>query len=276
MKADPTHVVERSLFLNNPLPYHEVRRPFIIGTLEKKWKATIFHRFMEFVHKAGKLRRIYTQNIDGLEYQCAGIPHDLICAVHGSVGRAACELCGEEMHMDAYVDLVRSQIKDIYGVDPAAPAESSPIVCPACRRPAVKAATVLFGGSMPEAFFRLKRADLPGLDLLVVAGTSLAVFPASAVAVEAPRATRRAVFNLAPDGRDLGVGTAGDDGAGWDDSAGGGGRDLFVQGDVERAGLELVARLGWLDGLAAVRDDLPPASQAMLDERLAGRPAAQA
>jgi NAD+-dependent protein deacetylase sirtuin 2 len=262
MKSDPTHVVERSLFMSNPLPYHEVRRPFIIGTYEKKWKATIAHRFIELTHKAGKLRRLYTQNIDGLDFQCTGIPNDMICAVHGSIGKAACEHCGKEMELSAYVRLVREQIKDIYGIDASAPANSSPICCPSCGRPAVKAATVLFGGSMPEAFFRLKRADLVDPDLLIVAGTSLAVFPASAIALDAPPATRRALINRDP------AGGVGDDPAAWDTD---GGRDLFLQGDVEAVALELIARLGWLDGLAAARDELPPASQEMLDARLARR-----
>eukprot|EP00292_Cryptomonas_paramecium_P034326 CAMPEP_0113717452 /NCGR_PEP_ID=MMETSP0038_2-20120614/34537_1 /TAXON_ID=2898 /ORGANISM="Cryptomonas paramecium" /LENGTH=222 /DNA_ID=CAMNT_0000645255 /DNA_START=34 /DNA_END=699 /DNA_ORIENTATION=- /assembly_acc=CAM_ASM_000170 len=173
MAADPTYVVEKSMFMANPLPYHEVRRPFIIGTYEQKWKATIGHRFIELLHKAGKLRRLFTQNIDGLDFQCDTIPRDLICPVHGSIGRAACENCGTEMLMDDYVPKVKECIKDIYGIDPTAPAESTPIPCPHCSKTAVKPATVLFGGSMPKDFFQYKQADLPYADLVLVAGTSL-------------------------------------------------------------------------------------------------------
>jgi len=93
MAADPVTVVERGMFLRNPFPYLEVRRPFILGTQERRWRATISHRFIELLHsKAGKLTRLYTQNIDGLDYQ-TGLPHDHIVPVHGSIGSVACEVC---------------------------------------------------------------------------------------------------------------------------------------------------------------------------------------
>lgn len=43
---------------------------------------------------------------------------------------------------------VRSNIKDIYGLDPEAPTVSTPIRCAACGKPTLKPTTVLFGGSM--------------------------------------------------------------------------------------------------------------------------------
>jgi hypothetical protein len=92
MAADPVSVVERSMFLSNPFPYLEVRRPFIVGTQEKRWHATISHRFVELLHtKAGKLTRLYTQNIDGLDFQTR-LPPELIVPVHGSMGSVACEV----------------------------------------------------------------------------------------------------------------------------------------------------------------------------------------
>lgn len=35
--------------------------------------------------------RLYTQNIDGLDYQC-DVPADKLVAVHGSIGRGAASL----------------------------------------------------------------------------------------------------------------------------------------------------------------------------------------
>lgn len=92
MAADPVSVVERSMFLSNPFPYLEVRRPFILGTQEQRWRATISHHFIELLHaKAGKLTRLYTQNIDGLDFQTS-LPPELIVPVHGSMGSVACEV----------------------------------------------------------------------------------------------------------------------------------------------------------------------------------------
>lgn len=46
MTADPTAVVSWDLFRHNPLPYLEVRRPFILGVAEQRWKATLSHWFV--------------------------------------------------------------------------------------------------------------------------------------------------------------------------------------------------------------------------------------
>ena len=77
------------------MPCLEVNREFILGVRERKWKATLTHRFVELlrtktigtVQQKGKLVRLYTQNIDGLEDQCEGIGHENRIAVHGSMDR---------------------------------------------------------------------------------------------------------------------------------------------------------------------------------------------
>ena len=69
MRNEPTAVVDIDLFKHNQFPYLEVRRPFILGTAEQKWKATLSHFFTRLCHDKEKLSRVYTQNIDGLDYQ---------------------------------------------------------------------------------------------------------------------------------------------------------------------------------------------------------------
>ena len=58
MASDPTHVVKTSMFFANQFPYLEVRRPFILGTRDHLWKATMGHRFVELLHGHGKLTRL--------------------------------------------------------------------------------------------------------------------------------------------------------------------------------------------------------------------------
>lgn len=41
LRCEPTLVVDIELFCRNQFPYLEVRRPFILGTKEQKWKLTI-------------------------------------------------------------------------------------------------------------------------------------------------------------------------------------------------------------------------------------------
>lgn len=111
MRQDPVHVVTKEMFFQNQFPYMEVRRPFILGVQSQKWKATLSHWFMKFLDEEGLLKRVFTQNIDGLDYQ-TGIRRELVTNVHGSIANVSCEGCGRRMSFDAFCDKVRSQIKE--------------------------------------------------------------------------------------------------------------------------------------------------------------------
>ena len=112
MGLDPTYVVAWDVFQNNAFPYLEVRRPFILGTRDHTWKATIAHRFAELLHtKTNKLTRVYTQNIDGLYSQCESIPEEKIVNVHGTISQTACEGCGFEMNFEEFCNLVETNKK---------------------------------------------------------------------------------------------------------------------------------------------------------------------
>ena len=152
MEQDPTYVVHWDVFKENAFPYLEVRRPFILGTRNQRWKATIAHRFAELLHTKtnDKLTRVYTQNIDGLQQQCTSLPTDKIVGVHGTISQAKCEGCGHEMDFDEFCNKVETNIKDIYNDDKddvKQQKKSSPIVCTNCGRALVKPKTVLFGRS---------------------------------------------------------------------------------------------------------------------------------
>ena len=254
MTRDPMSVVMREMFFANALPYLEVRRPFILGTRERTWQATAAHRFMELLHvHTGKLTRVYTQNIDGLDFQCEDLPTELIVPVHGSIGRVACESCGHEVDFNSFCDDVSRSIKDIYNVDDAAPPESTPIACASCSKPTVKPTTVLFGSELPAEFFTKSAEDLPQVDLLIVAGTSLVVSPANSVVYRVPETAVRLIVNDEPVGAELGV-DYGPDAK----------RDVFARGECDAVFLELMRHLSWLQHLDV--DQLPEASKQRLLE----------
>lgn len=257
MRQDPTFVVEKRMFFNNPLPYHEVRRPFILGTQARQWKPTLFHRFVEALDKRGKLLRLVTQNIDGLDF-LTETTADKIVPCHGTIARAACEACREALDFNVYCGLVRTQIKDIYGVDASAPEASTSLVCRVCGKPALKPTTVLFGSNLPAAFFESLETDLPEADLLIVAGTSLLVSPANMVAAYAT--CPRFVVDRQRVGEHLGLR--------FEDAAS---DDVYVAGDADDVFGRLMLELQWLDDIQHP-DDLPPASRATFDAlRLASR-----
>lgn len=43
MKANQTHVVSRGLFMENPLPYLELRRPMWLGIHDRVYKPSLSH-----------------------------------------------------------------------------------------------------------------------------------------------------------------------------------------------------------------------------------------
>lgn len=240
MSDDPTNVVSWDIFKNNAFPYLEVRRPFILGTRDCQWKATIAHRFAELLHnKTKKLTRIYTQNIDGLQRQCR-IPSEMIVNVHGSIDKVSCEGCGRGMDYNDFCDAVARNIKDIYNVDPSAPKKSTPIPCLSCQKALVKPSTVLFGRSLPEEFWIRAEQDLPTLDLLIVAGTSLLVGPANSLVYRVPENCLRVVVDLHPVGEELGLDYS---------KSSEGKKDCLLQGNCDEVFLELIRELDWLDEL---------------------------
>ena len=172
MKSDPTAVVDIDVFKRNQFPYLEVRRPFILGTAEQKWKATLSHYFTRVCQEKGKLSRVYTQNIDGLDYQ-VDLDEDMVIPLHGTIGKASCEFCYHEYPIDEFRHEVASKIKNIYDPnDHTAPSESTNILCKKCNRPGVKASTVMYGSSLPESALSTAASDFPSnIDLLIIIGT---------------------------------------------------------------------------------------------------------
>eukprot|EP00804_Cyclotella_cryptica_P010102 CCRYP_019281-RA/>CCRYP_019281-RA protein AED:0.04 eAED:0.04 QI:0/0/0/1/0/0/2/0/450 len=256
---DPTLALDKGMFLRNPLPMLELKRDFILGTQESRWKATLAHRFVEMLHtKLGKLTRLYTQNIDGLELQCKGLPKEKVVNVHGSMGRAACELCEAEVDFDEFCAKIRSSVKDITGECMDAPRESKPIVCEACGRPTVKPTIVLFRGSMPKEFHDKTAEDLIDCDLLIIMGTSLTVSPANSLVYRIPPTCLRLVINNQRVGRMLGI-----------DYSESSIRDVFAHGHSDAMCLDLIDKLGWLDDLAAIIEELPESNVSLLRKRLA-------
>ncbi|KAL7581600.1 hypothetical protein ACA910_022157 [Epithemia clementina (nom. ined.)] len=259
MESDPTDVVSWNIFHANQFPYLEVRRPFILGTQQQQWKATLGHWFFDLLEqKTTKLTRLYTQNIDGLFYQLANLPPEKLVDVHGTIANVTCELCNHPIPLTDFCDKVRKNIKDIYNIDADAPKESTHILCEKCNQPTVKPTTVLFGRSLPQEFFELSEQDMPKLDLLIIAGTSLVVSPANTLVFLASKDAARVLINREPAGETLGLDCSKE--ASESESH----RDLFLQGDCDNVLLELTKELGWMDDLLKLRNKLPPASASLL------------
>ena len=111
----------------------------------------------------GRCTAVITQNIDNL-LQDAGIPEDQVIELHGNAGYAKCLGCEIRYEM---ADL-EQQFRDIERVQP----------CSSCGG-IVKSATISFGQAMPETAMQRARQATEACDLMIVAGSSLVVYPAA-------------------------------------------------------------------------------------------------
>ena len=235
LSYEPTGVVDIRLFRQNQFPYLEVRRPFILGTAERTWKPTLAHVFSQLLSDKNLLRRVYTQNIDGLDHQLE-LDNKFIVNVHGSLGAVQCEVCKADYNKETFLAEVRAKIRNIY--DPTdGPAVSENIYCNKCGRATVKPATVLFGTALPKAYYKCVKEDFPqNVDLLIVAGTSLTVSPACHLVNEVNATVPRVVINSDRVGEHLGL---------FLDNE----RDVFLGMDIDEGFLLLTEELGWTEDL---------------------------
>lgn len=120
-------------------------------------KPNAAHKKLAELERAGKLKAIITQNIDGL-HQAAGSQE--VIELHGSVHRNYCQKCGK-LFLAEYI--LRTQ---------------KPPVCDDCGGD-VKPDVVLYEESLDTAAMQKAAYYISKADLLIVGGTSLAVYPAA-------------------------------------------------------------------------------------------------
>lgn len=106
---------------------------------------------------------VITQNVDNL-HQAGGVPDDQVIELHGNACYATCLDCN-----------TRYELADLEAQF-ATQGQVAP--CSRCGG-IVKSATISFGQAMPEQPMAQAQAAVDKCDLMIVAGSSLAVFPAA-------------------------------------------------------------------------------------------------
>jgi NAD-dependent deacetylase len=120
-------------------------------------KPNITHKYLKKLEDLGKLKAVVTQNIDGL-HQKAGSKN--VLEVHGTTYKCHCMKCNKEYSGDVIFTSTGIPKCD----------------CGGTIRPNV----VLYGEMLPEDFDKAIK-EISKADLLIVAGTSLTVQPASSL-----------------------------------------------------------------------------------------------
>ena len=83
----PEQLFQIDSFKRNPAPFYDFCKGFNIDNC----KPTKTHLFMGFLCQKNIVRRIYTQNVDGLELK-AGVPYDKMVFAHGKILIFRCDL----------------------------------------------------------------------------------------------------------------------------------------------------------------------------------------
>ena len=122
-------------------------------------KPNVIHLSLAKLEEAGKVKAVITQNIDGL-HQMAGSKE--VLELHGSVHRNYCEECGKFFAADYIL-----QAKDVPKCDETG--------CSGFVKPDV----VLYEEGLNDETIRKSIDYIRNADVLIIGGTSLAVYPAA-------------------------------------------------------------------------------------------------
>ncbi len=148
-------MLSHSYFENNTENFFKFYKEFMIN---KDAKPNHCHNYLSKKEKEGKKITIITQNIDGL-HQMAGSKN--VIELHGSIHRNFCEKCGRSYPLD-FIENSKDFIP----------------ICPKCGG-VIKPDVVLYEEPLNEYIIARSVIALQEADLLIVAGTSLNVYPAA-------------------------------------------------------------------------------------------------
>jgi len=138
------------------------------------------HRAIAELEQLGKVDRVVTQNIDGL-HQLAGSSAPRVIEIHGTMRWVACLDCNKRYPAAEILERVRAGME-----------------VPQCDDCGgwLKSATISFGQPMPAAAMAEAVAAAQRCDLFIVVGSSLVVYPAADLPVQAVRGgARLAILN---------------------------------------------------------------------------------
>ena len=149
----PEEILSRTFFDHHPEEFYRFYRDKML-CLNAKPNAA--HQKLAQLEQARKLRSVVTQNIDGL-HQMAGSKR--VWELHGSVHRNRCMKCGRSYPVEF--------IQNSKGI-------------PTCSCGGiVKPDVVLYEESLDSRVLEGAVTDIHRADLLIIGGTSLAVYPAA-------------------------------------------------------------------------------------------------
>ena len=207
----PEELFQLSSFKRDPKPFYDFCKGFNI----ENCKPTKTHLFMGYLCKRNMVKKIYTQNVDGLELK-AGVPEDKMVFAHGKITEAGCPSCRKSYDINILRDEYVMKDKIMY--------------CSICNTP-IKPKVIFYGECLPLSFL-CNFICIFGCDLAFIMGSSLKVTPFNMLPGKLPWDIWRVFVN-----KELVDGIFN-----FDDNCS---KDLFLEGYTDEIIEKLVKDVGW-------------------------------
>ncbi|MCR4649028.1 MAG: NAD-dependent protein deacylase [Lachnospiraceae bacterium] len=183
----PETILSHTFFMRKTSEFYKFYKDKLLLEGAKPNKA---HIKLAELEAQGKLKAVITQNIDGL-HQAAGSKE--VMELHGSVQRNYCMKCSKFFDFAAIKEKIDENSKD--------PGSKNYMV-PLCECGGViKPDVVLYEEGLDGTTMTKSIQYIANADVLIIAGTSLAVYPAAGL-IDYYRGNKLVLINLQPTPRD--------------------------------------------------------------------------
>lgn len=152
----PEEILSHSFFFQNPETFYDFYRKYFIIEVEPNNA----HKALAELESMGKLKAVITQNIDGL-HQRAGSKN--VIELHGTASEFTCAACGKKEETDIVLEKIKNG------------------EVPKCKHCCgfMKPKVVLYQENLYDGVAEAAVDYISKADMLIVGGTSLAVYPAA-------------------------------------------------------------------------------------------------
>lgn len=154
--VSPEEILSHSFFFQHPETFYDFYKKYFVVDVEPNNA----HKALAELERMGKLKAVITQNIDGL-HQKAGSKN--VIELHGTASKFNCGECGKGADDEEVIETIKS------GAIPK---------CEHCSG-LMKPKVVLYGENLYDGVAESAVESIANADMLIVGGTSLAVYPAA-------------------------------------------------------------------------------------------------
>ena len=154
--VSPEEILSHSFFFQNPETFYDFYRKYFVVDVEPNNA----HKALAELEAMGKIKAVITQNIDSL-HQRAGSKN--VIELHGNASKFSCSACGREEDNTKILEAIKNE------------------QVPKCKHCCglMKPKVVLYEEPLYDGIAESAVKHISTADMLIVGGTSLAVYPAA-------------------------------------------------------------------------------------------------